>query len=81
MKKAILVNFSVTTRIVADIPEGMKVTDIPWSGEESKVLDFAKSKIASNPSGYMVPENSDYWEDTDMPAGADEPVNVEIKKL
>lgn len=81
MKKAILVNYSVTTRIVVDVPENTTINDIKQSESESAILDFARSKIASNPTGYMAYENADYWEDTDMPAGAGEPVNVEIKEL
>lgn len=78
MKKAILVNYSITTRIIVDMPEGTSVNDIKSSRQEKDLLDSAKYKIACNAEEYLIPDNADYWEDTDVPAEDYEQASVNL---
>lgn len=66
MKKAVLVTFSLTTRVVIDVNTS---DDEDFSEEEySEGVEKAMQNIASNPMGYLCEENvTDFVEDTELP--------------
>ena len=71
MKRAYLVEFSIKTRVVVEIPQD-KANNSPNKDDElfAIIADTAIDKIASNPRGYLVRENvDDLVEDWECPVG------------
>lgn len=71
MKKAILVTFVPTTRLVVDIPEG-KTLDEWLNTHLDEVSRAAREKMLECPEDYLYGDNIEIQEDTEVPAEADE---------
>lgn len=73
VKVAALVTFSPRTRIVVDVPEDMTVEEYAnYDGEGLEdITRKARANILSNPGGYLIGENIEVEEDTEMPYDPD----------
>lgn len=74
MKKAYLVTFTTTTRVVVDIPEDFnpnKCNLIIKEHEEAydSIIKEARENILENPEGYLCWDNAEIEEDTECPYG------------
>lgn len=69
-KKALLVTYQPTTRIVVNIPEGMTIDEYTETiNGLDTVHSFASEKMKSNIDDYLSIENMDIMEDTECPYG------------
>ena len=71
-KKAYLVTFEVTTRVVADVPEDFDPKDYSRMFEEHEeafdtIVEKARDKILGYPQDYICRENTEVIEDTECP--------------
>lgn len=75
MKKAFLVTFEVTTRVIADVPEDFDPKNTNLAIEKFAIADDAitekaRQNILEEPEGYIVSDNmTGYEEDTECPYG------------
>ena len=70
MKRAFLVNFSVTTRVVVDVPEDFDVWDSDSKAFED-IVSEARDNILDRPFNYLYEENAEVREDTECPYDGD----------
>lgn len=70
MKKAFLVNFSITTRVEVDVPEDFNEYDSDSNGFEEVVAE-ARDNILEKPMNYLYEENVEIREDTECPYDGD----------
>lgn len=56
MKKAYLVDFYISTRVVVD-----------ENVSEDEIIKIAQNKILSDPSSYIIDENAVTYDDVEMP--------------
>lgn len=83
MKKAILVSFTATTRIVVDIPEGMTVEEYVGKNSDA-VRRIASSRMKRHVNSYLCTDNMEAAEDTEVPAAGNEeqdhdPADVDMR--
>lgn len=72
MKKAYLVTFTTTTRVVADIPDDFDVNDCnlviaEHSNAYDAIIEAARDNILENPQVYLYGDNAEVEEDLEMP--------------
>lgn len=79
MKKAFLITFSATTRIVASVPEGMDDETFVDRNQDA-LARTAREKMAQDLGDYLFRENMTVEADSDCPAGADEPIDRDPEK-
>ena len=76
MKKAILVSFTATTRIVVDIPQGMTVEK--YVGKNSDTVSrIASNQMKRNLNSYLCTDNMEAVKDTEMSAAENEKQNLD----
>ena len=80
VKRAVLVSFVPTTRLVIEIPEGMSLEEWMLSPQNSRKMSrLARRRMARDIGDYLCIDNMKAREDTEMPAGEDEsPTKDEI---
>lgn len=82
-KKAILVTFSATTRIIVDgLPEDVSDIDdmIDVIGEQAgELADKARNKIRQDLENYLFADNMEIRLDNEVPAGSDDESDIVIK--
>ena len=71
-KKAYLVTFEITTRVVADVPDDFDPKDHSLTLEEHEeafdtIVEKARDKILGYPQDYICRENTEVIEDTECP--------------
>ena len=71
-KKAYLVTFTTTTRVVVDIPEDFNPNDcnlIIKEHEEAydSIIEKARENILEDPGNYIYGDNAEIEEDTECP--------------
>lgn len=71
MKKAFIIHFVPSARIVADVPEGFDPGNLTSKEDEeiySRLVSSARGKMSGNIEGYLCNENVEgIFEDTEMP--------------
>lgn len=71
-KKAFLVTFEITTRVVTDVPDDFDPKDYNFMFEEHEeafdtIVEKARDKILGYPQDYICRENTEVIEDTECP--------------
>lgn len=71
-KKAFLVTFEITTRVVTDVPDDFDPKDYSLTLEEHEeafdtIVEKARDKILGYPQDYICRENTEVIEDTECP--------------
>jgi hypothetical protein len=74
MKKAYLVTFTTTTRVVVDIPEGFNPNNCNLVIKEHEeaydsIIREARENILENPENYIYGDNAEIEEDIECPYG------------
>ena len=72
VKKAYLVTFTTTTRVVVDVPEGFDVNNCNLVKDKDanafdSIIKSARSNILEEPQNYMFGDNAEVNEDTEIP--------------
>ena len=72
MKKAYLVTFTTTTRVVVDVPEEFNPNDCNLILEEDdkaydSIIREARENILENPENYIYGDNAEIEEDVECP--------------
>lgn len=86
MKKAFIVTFEVSTRVVVDVPENFgEPIDLSKPEVEqvfNETVAVGLNKILSNPRGYLDESNASLYSDTGCPYNPDEDIcDSEIQKI